>query len=46
MRSVVTRTPITAAVLLVVFTAVGFGYERVMSARDASGESVVRSMSA
>jgi hypothetical protein len=29
MRSVVTRTPITAAVLLVVFTAVGFGYERV-----------------
>jgi hypothetical protein len=38
MWGVVTRTAMTVAVLLVVFTAVGFGYERVMSARDASGE--------
>jgi pimeloyl-ACP methyl ester carboxylesterase len=35
MWSVVTRAAMTLAVLLVVLAAVGFGYERVMEARDA-----------
>ena len=35
MWRVVTRAAMTVAVLLVLLAAVGFGYERVMAARDA-----------